>query len=395
MRKLTFLLAFAALALGACSSEEVVRDATASDQTIQEIGMMPEVGKTTRGAVVTTSNISSFVAYLDGTFRTSGTVDAAATTATVYANKTGSDWKIYQELGHTTELKYYWGEDADNVKFLAWTGNDGGTLTTNTMSFTVDDTPADQTDFAVAYNEGVRTDFTGGKVPLHFRHALSQVCFKAQYNYTAPDADVVGNEDVTIKVKGVKIFNLNNTGTLTMPTTATTDGGTDIANTNWSSVSGTQSYQIDLASEVTLNATAQVIDNTSTDGPLLLMPQTTAKATSFTSVPATGAYIGVLVNITKGTPVTAVYPKDATAATPGYAYAVIPVDIAWEAGKKYTYIMKFTNSSAGKVDPGTPAAQIPDGKSAGDPIIKGVIPITFEVTVEDWDDTAGDTDINM
>ena len=364
--------------------------------------MMPEVGKKTRGTEITNTSIKEFHALVGGTYRANSSADPGSASTEIWVSNTaGSNvsgkWVSYNKDDHSTEQKLYWGDDADEATFLAWTGEGTNAISGSyaTIPFTVADDVDDQTDLIVAYNAGKRTDFTGSKVPLHFRHALAQIRFKAQYDYVTPDDGVVGQEKIRINVCGVKICNLGNANTLTMPTTATTDGEKDIVNSDWGTVSGTKDYSIGYTTAKTLSSTAQYIDD---NKPMLLIPQTVTAAspTGFTSIPVTGAYIGVYVNIVQEESTsTAVYPKDAAAATPGYAYAVIPVNPTWEAGKKYTYIMKFTNQSAGRIDPATTAAQIPDGKSAGDPIIKGVIPITFEVTVEDWDDTAGDTDINM
>ena len=78
-----------------------------------------------------------------------------------------------------------------------------------------------------------------------------------------------------------------------------------------------------------------------------------------------------------------VYPfKEDAEAGKEYAWAAIPVDTKWEAGKKYVYRLNFANG-AGYVDP-------EEDTNKGEQILDGEV--KFDVEVTDWEshDYTGD-----
>ena len=92
-----------------------------------------------------------------------------------------------------------------------------------------------------------------------------------------------------------------------------------------------------------------------------------------------GAYLAVLVKITTKDDAL-VYPFNED--SEDYAWAAIPVEGSWEAGKRYVYTLDFT-SGAGYVDPTYPV-------KPGEPILVGNI--RFNVDIEGWADENLDID---
>lgn len=391
MKKLMYLLPFAALAMASCSSSE---DAAQNVQPpSQELKFFPAVQGNTRGVVETSSSISKFYVYANGNLKNAVTAGSDYIPAWQAVNKVGSVW--------TPTTKMWWATDEElgseaQATFTAFANALGsaGVMENATegklVNVTIPATLANQKDLVVAYNAGKRTDFISG-VPLHFRHALSQIVVNATY---ANDAEVSTDDypELVVKVKGIKFVGLKNVGTLTLPTASTAAG--NAYEPVWTSVDGAEEFAAAPATEATLASAAKFIDDSEAGNPLLLMPQTTAATTNLAATPTvTGAYLMVEVDINykeaydhdgdAETPaLTDLYPKTADAT----AWIAVPVDIAWKGGYKYTYTLNFSNIAAGKAAPGSTEGA--EGVNAGDPVIKNVrTPVNFLVTVEEaWID---------
>lgn len=395
MKKLMFLLPVAALAMASCSSSE---DVAQNVQTpSQELKFFPAVQGTTRGAIETTASISKFYVYANGNLKDAVTSGNDYSPAWQAVTKVGSNWN--------PDTKLYWAKDdevspagpatgnflafANATKAAEGTEHDGTGITSQ-LDIVIPTDLSKQKDLVVAYNAGKRTDFISG-VPLHFRHALSQVVVNATY---ANDADVSTDNypELVVKVKGIKFVGLNNQGTLNLPTASTASGQT--YEPVWGSQSGSVEFAAAPASVVGLSSTPQFIDQSAANSPLLLMPQTTAATTDLAATTVTGAYLMIEVDIDYKSPfdndgnpetdaITNLYPKTADAT----AWIAVPVDIAWKGGYKYTYTLNFSNIAAGKVAPGEHDAGKTD-TADGDPVIGNVrTPVNFLVTVEEaWID---------
>ncbi len=389
MKKLTFLLPLAVAAMVSCSNSDEVFD-SAPQVKNTELKLFPQIQGNTRGVVETTSSLSAFDVIIKGDFAPSAIADVpeGGVSALVTATKSGSGWSL--------GTNYYWGGESATGTFTAFANayDKAGVTASSTqlVDQTVDPDLADQKDLLVAFNSGTRTAFASG-VPLHFRHAMSQVVVNASYVTDANYED--DHKPLSIKVKSVKFVNLANKGTLTLPTASTASGETYTA--AWSAVSGAVEYACGPSSEITLGSTASFIDQSEANNPLLLMPQTTAATADFTAASVTGAYLAVLVDINYDyvdnsnpeSPITHnedVYPKAGYTTDGGYAWIAVPVNIDWKAGYKYTYTLNFSNIACGKAAPGAKADE--QGKDAGNPIISDVKqPLTFLVTVEsEWQD---------
>lgn len=382
MKKLMYLLPFAALAMASCSSSE---DVAQNVQTpSQELKFFTAVQGNTRGAIETTASLSNFNVILNGKFSTTADATGAASlnvaTYSTTATKNGSSWNLAQN--------YFWGDETTVGKFTAYANADvtaaSGMLADVTVAADVDD----QKDLLVAYNEGNKTAFAAG-VPLNFRHAMSQIVVKASY---ADESDVetyplASYPTRIVKVKGIKFFNLKNKGTLTLPT-ASTASGQDYTPA-WSAHSGSAAFEVNYDTPITLGSTATAIDLSEDANPLLLLPQTTPATDNLAPAsPATvtGAYMAVLVDINTAavgeTPESDYYPK--AGASEEYAWVAVPVSIEWNGGSKYTYTLNFSNIALGAVAPDTDSALIPDGKTVGDKLPSALLTkVNFLVTVED------------
>lgn len=398
-----FLLPVAALAMASCSSSE---DVAQNVQTpSQELKFFPAVEGTTRGAIETSSSISKFYLYATGDLKTSATDGTEAySPAWQEVTKNGSNWN--------PATKLYWAKDTEVSPAGPATGNflafanatkaangteHDGTGITSQLDIVIPTDLSKQKDLVVAYNSGLRTVFTSG-VPLHFRHALSQIVVNATY---ANDADQTlltnGFPELDIKVKGVKFVGLKDQGSLNLPTASTASGQT--YEPVWGSQSGTEEFAAAPASAVGLSSTAQFIDQSAANSPLLLMPQTTAATTDLAATTVTGAYLMVQVDINYKTAfkpggatykMIDLYPKPTAALSAdqenadndSWAWIAVPVDIAWKGGYKYTYTLNFSNIAAGKVAPGEHDAGKTD-TADGEPVIGNVrTPVNFLVTVE-------------
>ena len=215
-----------------------------------------------------------------------------------------------------------------------------------------------------------------------------------------------------IEVAGVRLNNLKNTGTLTLPTSSTASGTFSWSSyTPWSLGNPITTYN-DRGTYALGNSNEKIVTLTSaatqlTDTPFLLMPQTTAKA-DLTATTINGAYFSVLIRVTNieiPSNEVAVYPTlNATASVDAkdyFAYVAVPVDIDWKPGYKYTYTLNFSKDGIGKVDRNQPGDKPGYDYPTGDPTIKpgediidSPVQLFFTVTVDEWTD-GGDTPQDM
>lgn len=288
MKKVFFYLPLAALALAACSSDEVVtnvqQNAAINGDQLQ---IAPTVTGTTRATAVTTSNLASFKVRITGNFQ-DGSGEAAAANpiasgSEVVVTKSGGSWTF------PANTEYWWADKTTEATFTAWSPAD------YTTSVQVAPAIADQKDLVVAYNEGKREDFDAG-VPLNFQHVMSQIVVKAL------NKDASAN--FTVKVGGIKIMNAKNKGTLTLPTTSTAAGTFSWDSYDpWGSTANGSANYMNMTTETAnpatgvkqLTAAAQDLAD-----PLMLMPQTLATA-DLTQATLSGNYLAILVQVAGGT----------------------------------------------------------------------------------------------
>ena len=297
----------------------------------------------------------------------------------------------------------YWPE-AENatVDFYAHVGGDGvydwtvaeGKASAKFVDYTVNGTVASQEDLLYAVTTGATKTKT--PVNLNFRHALSQIVFKAKNS----------SQKIYVEIYGVRIDNVQNKGTFAFPGETTTtqvknpgDNVTDYVEANkgqgtWSDKEGKTSYTVEFTDPIVLSSDGQNLNaekpvtSDVTANAMVILPQTTTawdKAAAVAS--STGSCISVkcrVYNIAKGD---GVYSEDndeqlvwGSADAKG-DWLAIPAAFTWEQGKKYIYTLIFGQGGGG-YDPDDPD---PDPE---------FVPITFNVTVDDFL-TGGNTDVDV
>ena len=280
----------------------------------------------------------------------------------------------------------YWPEGA--VDFYAHVNAgttfalNGGAPTFN--NFTVASAVGSQVDLLYAVKKGETKETT--PVQLNFRHALSQIVFKARNE----------SENIFVQIKGVKVMNVKGSGTYTFPTASTdpnlpTSGTADSENRgSWALTDTKADYEVnfslvDVKGSKTNPTAVNLSDEEGTA--LMLMPQTTTPWDPETapkpSVGNTNSYLlvdCVIYNVADGSATTlpgdnvCLWGKKEEDGSYTTKELAIPVKFAWEEGKKYTYTLVFGNGNGGynpDPDPGTDP----------DPVL---VPISFEITVDEF-----------
>lgn len=283
----------------------------------------------------------------------------------------------------------YWPEDA--VDFYAHV-NAGTTFALNNgaptfSNFTVASAVGSQVDLLYA----VKKAETKGTTPveLNFRHALSQIVFKARNE----------SENIFVQIKGVKVMNVKNSGTYTFPTTTDpnlpTSGTADSENRgSWALADTKAEYNVtfDLTNVKGNKTNPTVVNLTDAKGTaLMLMPQTTnawnpetnpdPDVSTAGSEATTYTYLLVDCVIYNVSGEGSDLPGDnvclwGDGSNGSYTTKelAIPVKFDWKEGHKYTYTLVFGNGNGG-YDPD------PEDPDKPEPVL---VPISFEVTVDEF-----------
>lgn len=370
MKKYYFLAAGLLLMLGSCSQDDIVEANLGAD----EIRFSAVTNGSTRAADIYNPT------NMPASFQVSAMSQNKVYISDDKIEKQGNSWV------NTTGTRY-WPEDA--VDFYAHV-NAGTTFNLNSgaptfNNFSVASAVGSQVDLLYAVKTGQTKNET--PVTLNFRHALSQIVFKARNE----------SENIFVQIQGVKVMNVKGSGTYTFPT-ASTDPNLpteDAANSNnrgsWALTSDNANYEVDFSlldvkGSKTNPTTVNLSDVKGTA--LMLMPQTTTawdpEAAPKPSVGNTNSYLlvdCVIYNVADGSATTLPgdnvclwgEEKEGKYTTKELA---IPVKFTWEEGKKYTYTLVFGNGNGGyNPDPDDPDPDDPE------PVL---VPISFEVTVDEF-----------
>lgn len=226
-------------------------------------------------------------------------------------------------------------------------------------NYKVNDDVAKQKDlmYAVALNSA-----TGKAVSLNFRHALSQVCFKASNE----------NPNIKITIKEVSVHNVKGEGTYSFPSASTeknytihdegasaNDNATDLNHGSWNSTSSeaNQSYTVKLGEGdggVTLTTPAKDSQITTDDNltapeahtdiskVMILLPQHAQPASLGAEGKPTGngVYFALKLKIENVATGTDGVSNLETVISEGEYYAFPTIE--WEEGYRYTYIFRFS-----------------------------------------------------
>lgn len=371
-----FFGAFGLLALASCSNDEL----TSVNRDGDEIAFSVVTNSATRAADVYCNNNKP------SGFEVWATYDGAT-----YINGDQITYNENNSKWENTSGTRYWPDG--EVSFFAHV-NAGDAFNWNggqpkIENFTVETDVATQQDLLYAVKTASKG--TDGKAELNFRHALSQIVFQAKNT----------NPNLYVEISGVSVCKVKNQGTFTYPTDDTSDkvgehngsGSIDYDNQNWGtwSTSGTQKYDVTF-NPVALNgnktATAVSLTSANQTGKefngqaMLLLPQTSTKwdvgtnATTGKPENQIGTYFLVKCRIYNVAGNVVDTEKDVCLwGENGAENVAIPVALNWEQGKKYIYTFVFGDGNGGyDPDPDDPD---PDPT----PVL---VPITFEVTVDDF-----------
>lgn len=343
--KTKFLLGAAALAtlLTACSQDEII------DSQKDGIRFGMTTGNTTRALQSYCNNVKPERFNVIAT--NNGTTERYFTTEAV---QSGSNW---------VADGYFWPEQ--DLDFTAYV-NAG-----NTFHWDEGQGPK-FVDFQPAQDAASQVDLLYAKklkqnrqvVDLNFRHALSQVVFKAVNNSTT---------GMKVTISEVVIKHLNGQGTFEFPTVNTDanyNNHTDIVNGEvnlpgqgtWTNLSGDNEYTTgNLGAIEVLNTPTDLTSVNHAKGAdrsLILLPQEVEAWKPETNQDA-GAYFKMKVK----------FEKDGKTIYDNYAY--IPVNISWKQGVRYIYTFTFADgNNGGWTNPTNP-----------DPVLSA---ISFDVTTDDF-----------
>lgn len=372
MKKRLFFFAAAALALAACSNDEVV-EVNQGAIDANAISFRPVVSNMTRASDVVADNSTYGLQTLG--IKVFANVYAAGTEGANYFPETEFSWNSSSN-SYNSANKYYWPADGA-LNFYAWAASIPAqvTHTATQKSFVV--TPAQllsatsasvQTDLVFAntnnrtkagtwdpsspYAAGSNTYGTNG-VPLNFSHAESKVAIMIKNT----------NPNLKFTVGNVAIGNLYGTGTFNYTGGNDTGTSTDVNNTGtlaytyWS-WTGSQnvSYSLTMKTDDDYNilgaSASEAKPIVTTDNEMILIPQPFAvqdaysgtTAHDYSTTPETegslfeGSYISAQLKIQNPTNdayiagaadkwVTAIWPLPKMTMNPGYKYTFI-VDLA-------------------------------------------------------------------
>lgn len=370
MKKYYFLAAGLLLMLGSCSQDDIVEANLGAD----EIRFAAVTNGSTRAADIYNPK------NMPASFQVSAMSQNKVYISDDKIEKQGNSWV------NTTGTRY-WPEDA--VDFYAHV-NAGTTFNLNSgaptfNNFSVASAVGSQVDLLYAVKTGQTKNET--PVTLNFRHALSQIVFKARNE----------SENIFVQIQGVKVMNVKGSGTYTFPTASTdpnlpTAGSADSENRgSWALVDAKTDYEVnfslvDVKGSKTNPTTMNLSDVEGTA--LMLMPQTTEawdpEAAPIPSVENTNSYLlvdCVIYNVADGSATTlpgdnvCLWGEESEGKYTTKELA-IPVKFTWEEGKKYTYTLVFGNGNGGyNPDPDDPDPDDPE------PVL---VPISFEVTVDEF-----------
>lgn len=407
MKKSYLWGAFAVMALASCSQDEVVNIPQS------EIKYSVVANKASRADDVFCNKNKPEHFYVSAIYNPT----AEGGTSSVYFTE---DY-LYSENGGDTysqDNSRYWPDaESGSLDFYAYVNGDNK----NDVDFAITTTGATISNYVVKNAVDAQDDLiyavkkkqtkTSSRIPLNFRHALSQIVFQAANR----------NPNIYVEISGVEVHNVLNSGTFTFPIIDTDDNfedhnqngaGNKPADDTYNNFGGTQGeWTLDDAStddyKVTFNAipvpysegkvnlTNNVIFESTddVDGKLdedlneelamLLMPQKTDALNTedvtweegVTEI-AGGAYFLVYCKIWN---VAGEEYEEGDVLLYGKPI-LIPVNVEWKQGHKYVYTFVFNKQGDGGIDPD-------DGDSV-------LVPITYEVLVDDFTNEE-ETEVDM
>ena len=369
MKSKYLAVALSAVALVACNNEDVLEVNQGRGISFQ-VATEASTRAQATGVATTTNTIDNFKVWgFTGT-------PAQILMNGIKVSKADSKWSYGDAI--------FWPESDVDFYSVSPAENCGGTVSISSSEkkitgFTVNTDQSKQVDLLYAVNkEEKKEDHEASDVNINFRHALSQIIFKAKNT----------NNNLKVMINDVKVVNVVKGGDFTYPESTTATGSiTTATQGTWKLLSGNGSTEMfgagitaktlngKVEQAVDLTTVTTVDDNSTYTGALFLMPQE-LKPWNISEDKTNengGSYFVVnckIYNIATDDEILLWPSKDE------YAYVAIPTsDITWEQGKKYIYTFIF-GEGGGYVPPVDP-----DPENPGDPVL---VPITFTVTVDDF-----------
>ena len=215
MKSKYLAVALSAVALTACNNDEVM-------EVNQGRGISFQVATeaSTRAEATTTNTITEFKVW-------GFTGDPAQTLMNgIKVSKSGSEWSYGDAI--------FWPESDVDFYSVSPAENCGGTVSITKdeqkiTGFTVNTNQTSQVDLLYAVNKDEKkAEHKASDVNINFRHALSQIIFKAKNT----------NSNLKVSIKDVKVVNVVKGGDFTYPTSSTTAQNTSESGTIESSTQG-------------------------------------------------------------------------------------------------------------------------------------------------------------
>ena len=198
MRKKVLLAALSALALTACVDDETIEMNPGN-----AVAFRPSTENSTRATVTTSNTIQDFKVW--GYYKKNDNTDYTSFMEEQVVNKAGNEW-VYSPVR-------FWPTSGE-VDFYSVSPASVETNITKDaqqiVDYTVNTDPSKQIDLLYAVNMECTKSSNG--VPVNFRHALSQVVFKAK----------TVNPNIEVQIESIKLNHIMGKGTFTFPTETTT-----------------------------------------------------------------------------------------------------------------------------------------------------------------------------
>ena len=220
---------------------------------------------------------------------------------------------------------------------------------------------AENMDVMYAIAKGRKKTSNNGVVQLLFKHALSQVVFKAKKN----------DPLMYVEVNKMVLHHVQSVGTFQFPTDEVNDG-------QWTYSPELRlhaNYTVGFSQTAPLTITNEVMD-ISEQKPFLFIPQQLTawdpKVDPSISEGLQKSYLEIECTISKGSGENVHYfvPADGDGSQFGTIY--VPFSADWKEGKRYIYTLCFGagyNADGSEID---------------------IVPITFDAAVTDWDESKND-----
>lgn len=361
MRKFIFILGVIVATLTGCNNDVDTDDNLNLDKG--EIAFNAFVPKMTRGENTTTESLQTSNFYVFAYNEAVNGVYAAPfmDDVTFSFNSAQNNW--------ISSPIYYWPQNP--LDFYAYYPNvmSKGSLKPDSFNYTVAPDAKNEVDVVMSYAAKQSTPKSNNPLNLKFHHALSKVNFIIKTK---------GASNLNVTVNSVSVKNVFMQGDIAYQLNATTMPYFVV--TNQASLGSpintpTTPIVINAGSDNAVNPASALISG------MFLMPQTLTcwKYSDASSINMTGTYINISGSLTGVTE----YTGD----------IAIPITTSdWMPGYSYTYTIMFGDGGStggGGYNPNKPNPNSPEKPT---PIL---VPITINVTVDQWIDITPNPDIDL